>query len=268
MTSPDEGGGLSNGRPPQVKILKMPFHVVTFTEALDILLGMARDERPSYAVTANADHVVRFNRCPDVQPLYHDADLVVADGAPVVWASRVLGTPLPERVAGSDLFPALCAKAAEHNLSVFLLGGAPGTARRAAKILQTRHPQLRVAGTYCPAHGFETDPVESERTLEAVSTAQPDILFVGVGSPKQEQWIAANRCSCGAKLSMGVGISFSFVSGDVRRAPRWMRRTGFEWAHRLVQEPRRLWRRYLIDDSEFFSLLLRALVNRLFADSA
>ena len=240
----------------------MPLHVVDFDEAVDQLLRLARGNRSAYAVTANVDHVVRFHRCPEVRPLYHGADLVVADGMPLVWASRLLGDPLPERVAGSDLFPALCARAAEAGLSVFLLGGAPGTAQRSAEVLQARNPRLRVVGTYCPPYGFEDDTAESQRVVDAVRGARPDILFVGLGSPKQEKWIVANHATCGARLSIGVGVSFSFVCGDVVRAPHWMRRTGLEWLHRLCQEPQRLWKRYLVDDLLFFLLLAKSLPNR------
>ena len=248
--------------PPHVVILGMPLHIVGFDETLDQLVRLARGDRPAYVVTANVDHVVRFYRNPEVRPLYLGADLVVADGMPLVWASRLLGNPLPERVAGSDLFPALCARAAKAGLSVFLLGGAPGTAQRSAEVLQAQNPQLRVAGTYCPPYGFEHDNAESQRVFDAVRAGHPDILFVGLGSPKQERWIVANHATCGAKLSIGVGISFSFVCGEVVRAPRWMRRVGLEWLHRLCQEPRRLWRRYLVDDLMFFLLLAKSLPSQ------
>ena len=227
----------------RVELFGVPFDAVTFADAIDRLLELAHGDRPTYAVTANVDHIVRLHRSPELRPLYTNADLVVADGMPLIWASRLLRAPLPERVAGSDLFPALCARAAECGLSVYLLGGAPGTAERAAAVLRARHPALKVAGTFCPEYGFEKDPAASRRVVDAVAAARPDILFVGLGSPKQEKWIVANQAACGSRLSVGVGVSFSFVAGDVTRAPQWMRRVGLEWAHRLVQEPRRLWRR-------------------------
>ncbi len=248
--------------PAPIELFGMPIHPVRFDEVVDLLLTLAQGHRSSYAVTANVDHVVRFARNPALHHLYKQASLVVADGMPLIWASRLLGKPLPERVAGSDLFPALCAKAAEHSLSVFLLGGAPGTARRAAQILQTQHPQLRVVGTYCPDYGFEKDPAQTSRIVDVVRTARPDVLFVGLGSPKQETWIVDNMTACQAVLSIGVGISFSFVCGEIARAPLWMRRAGLEWLHRLLQEPRRLWKRYLIEDLEFFRLVLRHVLKR------
>jgi len=250
------------GWPAPVELLGMPVHPVRFDEAVHMLLALAHGDQPAYAVTANVDHVVRFARHPEIRHLYERAHLVVADGTPLVWASRLLGRTLPERVAGSDLFPALCARAAEQNLSIFLLGGAPGTARRAAQMLQAQHPHLRVVGTCCPNYGFEKDPPEASRVVDAVGAARPDILFVGLGSPKQENWIVENIAACGAKLSIGVGISFSFVCGDVARAPRWMQRAGLEWLHRLCQEPTRLWKRYLLRDVVFLVLVLKGLWQR------
>ncbi|MGD2110798.1 MAG: WecB/TagA/CpsF family glycosyltransferase [Phycisphaerae bacterium] len=246
----------------RINLLDLPFDVVTFDQAVQKLIELAKGDKPAYATTANVDHVVRVHRRPELRPLYAAADLVVADGTPLIWASRILRTPLPERVAGSDLFPTLCAKAAEHDLSVFFLGGAPGTAQRAAETLQARHAALRVVGTHCPPFGFENDEQECAQIVERIKRADPDILFVGLGSPKQERWIADHRTEYRARLSIGVGISFSFVCGDVKRAPRWMQRVGLEWFHRLVQEPGRLWKRYLIDDLALIPLVLRNLVKR------
>lgn len=236
-------------------VLGMRFHALDFATAVEELLDLAHGARCAYAVTANVDHLVRYTKQPELHYLYEQADLVLADGTPLVWASRLLGAPLPERVAGSDLFPALCARAAEDGLSVFLFGGAPGTADAATEIMRKRHPRLCVTGTYCPSYGFEDDPAECKRIVATIRAARPDILFVGLGSPKQEQWIVANKDACGAKLNLGVGISFSFACGQVKRAPRWMRRAGLEWAHRLLQEPHRLWRRYLVRDLAFLPLL-------------
>lgn len=252
----------SRALPQPIQLFGMPLHPLKFKEAVSVLLRMARGTKPAYAVTANVDHVIRFSRVPEVRFLYTDADLVVADGMPLIWASSLLGTPLPERVAGSDLLPAICAAAAEQELSVFLLGGAPGAAEDAVKVLRDRHPVLKIAGYHVPPYGFESDPVESEKAIEAVRAARPDILFVGLGSPKQEKWIVANKETCGAKLSIGVGISFSFVAGHIARAPKWMQRLGLEWVHRLWQEPGRLWKRYLIDDMAFVSLTVRQLLRR------
>lgn len=263
ITTDETAPSQTRERPPQrIELLEVPFDGVTFQGALDRLIELAKGDKPAYAVTANVDHVVRLHRRPELMHLYGEADLVVADGTPLIWVSRLLRTPLPERVPGSDLFPALCERAAENDLSVYLFGGDLGTAQRAAETLQTRHPRLRVVGTYCPRFGFENDRDECARIVELIRRTEPDILFVGLGSPKQEQWISSNRTAYRAKLSIGVGISFSFVCGDVVRAPRWMQRAGLEWLHRLCQEPGRLWKRYLVDDLALIPLVLRSLRKR------
>ena len=160
--------------------------------------------------------------------------------------SRLRGTPVPERVAGSVLISSLCRAAAEDGRSVFLLGGDEGTAELAAKRLQARCPGLGVTGTYCPPVGFEKDQAEMERVTRAVCEVQPDIVFVGLGFPKQERLIRKLRPYLPQAWYMGVGISFSYLSGRVKHAPVWMRRVGLEWAFRLAQEPRRLFKRYIV----------------------
>ncbi len=250
-------------RPEVMNLLGMPFHAVNFDRTVELLLNLVRTRQGAYAVTANVDHLVRFHRCPELRDVYFQADLILADGMPLVWASRLLGTPLPQRVAGSDLFPALCRHAADEELSVFLLGGARGSARRAAALLKRRHQRLAIGGVYCPTYCFADDPDEQRHALRLIQNARPDILFLGLGSPKQENWIVRNRFACGARLSIGVGVSFSFYCGDIVRAPLWMQKAGLEWLHRMVQEPRRLARRYLIDDRLFLSLFARAWVARL-----
>jgi N-acetylglucosaminyldiphosphoundecaprenol N-acetyl-beta-D-mannosaminyltransferase len=174
------------------------------------------------------------------------ADLVLADGQPIIWGARVLGLPLPQRVAGSDLFPRLCAHAAEHGYRVFFLGGAPGAAEGAREALLARHPQLQVVGVHCPPMGFERRRAERRAALRAVQVAQPQLVFVGLGSPKQEHWIVENMQEYGPAVSIGIGISFSFVAGHVKRAPLWMQHAGLEWLHRAASEPRRLAWRYFV----------------------
>jgi N-acetylglucosaminyldiphosphoundecaprenol N-acetyl-beta-D-mannosaminyltransferase len=212
-------------------------------EAIDELV-VARC--PAMVVTPNADHLIRAHRDGSYAELVGQADLVLVDSQPLVWASRLAGRPLCERVAGSDLFPLLCGHAAKRGYRVFFLGGDPGAAERARDVLQRRYPGLLVAGTHCPPYGFENDGRLRRQALEAVRSARPDILFVGLGSPKQERWIADHRYELGPMVIIGVGISFSFEAGHIKRAPRWMRRFGLEWLHRVGHEPRRLASRYFV----------------------
>lgn len=206
---------------------------------------------PRYAVTPNAHHIVEINKNRELRRIYEGADLVLPDGVSLLWASRLLGTPLRERVAGSDLFPRLCAAAAEYGYRVFLLGGEPGVASKAAEQLKRRHPGLRIVGFYSPQFGFESCPEENERIVRMTRESRPDILFVALGFPKQELWIYRYARACRVSIAIGVGAAFDFAAGTRRRAPRWMQRVGLEWLFRLLQEPRRLWYRYLVLGPQF-----------------
>jgi N-acetylglucosaminyldiphosphoundecaprenol N-acetyl-beta-D-mannosaminyltransferase len=175
---------------------------------------------------------------------------------PLVWASRLQGTPLPARVAGSDLISSLSAAAAGEGRSIFLLGGDNGTAQAAANVLRDRYPQLVIAGTLCPPLGFENDEAAMRRITAVLEAARPDIVYVALGSPKQERLIDRIRPALPKAWWLGVGVSFSFLCGEVKRAPLWMRNWGLEWIHRLAQEPRRLFRRYVIAGIPFATMLL------------
>ena len=184
---------------------------------------------------------------------------------PLIWASRLQGTPLPERVAGSDLVPGLSAAAAERGRCVYLLGGSPGTAEAAAAVLLRRTPDLRIAGSACPPMGFEHDERALGEVIENLVSARPDIVYVALGSPKQELLIDRARSLLPATWWMGVGISFSYLCGHVHRAPRWMQAIGLEWLHRLTQEPGRLAKRYLLQGIPFaVALLGEAMTHRVF----
>jgi N-acetylglucosaminyldiphosphoundecaprenol N-acetyl-beta-D-mannosaminyltransferase len=244
--------------PPRLTLAGVPIDACTGGEAVRLIVDHAtRAGPPAYVVTPNAMHVVMLQEMESFRRVYDEAWLSLADGMAVVWACSVLGTPVPEKVSGSDLFPALCGAAADAGASVFFMGGRPGAAEGAARVLTARHPALRVAGTYCPPMGFEKDPAENARTLAAVRAAAPDILFVGLGAPKQEFWMHAHHRELGVPVSLGIGVSFEFVAGMVKRAPVWMQRSGLEWFHRLAMEPRRLWKRYAVTNPRFAALVLR-----------
>jgi N-acetylglucosaminyldiphosphoundecaprenol N-acetyl-beta-D-mannosaminyltransferase len=193
----------------------------------------------------------------DLQLAYAGADLVLADGVPLVWASKILGTPLKERINGTDLFERLCDVAAERGYSIYLLGGNEGAAPKAATRLKARHPGLRIAGCSCPPMGFHLDPAQNNSVLTQIRESGADILFVGLGAPKQENWIYNHGRESGAAFAVGIGISFSFVAGEIRRAPIWMQRHGLEWLWRLMAEPRRLWKRYLLNDIPFVLIVVQ-----------
>jgi N-acetylglucosaminyldiphosphoundecaprenol N-acetyl-beta-D-mannosaminyltransferase len=225
---------------------------VTEDGAVRRVLEAIESGRGGRIVTPNVDIVAAARRGPELRALVDGADLVVADGAPLVWASRVAGTPLPERVAGSDLVWSLSAAAAERGLRVALLGGTPdGAARpteRAAEILEARYPGLKLVGAWCPPMGFDRDASQWGALVERVASAAPDLVYVGLGFPKQEHVIARLRAAAPRAWFLGCGASIDFIAGYRRRAPKFMQRTGTEWLFRMLAEPRRLTRRYLRDD--------------------
>ncbi|MEX2093848.1 MAG: WecB/TagA/CpsF family glycosyltransferase, partial [Pirellulales bacterium] len=229
---------------------------VTMHDAVGYVLNSCAEPRGDasrYVVTPNVDHAVMFQQCSDLREAYADASLVLADGLPLVVASHFFRKSLPERVAGSDLVPRLLASG--KPLRVFLLGAAPGVAEVAAHRIRMQWPGVQVVGTYSPPLGFEHDAAENERILAAVAAAQPDLLIVGFGAPKQELWVHQNRRQLQAKVAICAGATIDFLAGHRRRSPLWMRRAGLEWLHRVASEPRRLAGRYARDAWEFPRLM-------------
>jgi N-acetylglucosaminyldiphosphoundecaprenol N-acetyl-beta-D-mannosaminyltransferase len=249
---------------PRIDLMGVEIDPITTTAVVERVREGLEAGSGGWIITPNLDQL-RLNReRDDLAALFAAADLVVADGMPLVWASRLRGTPLPERVAGSDLVWLLSELAAEVGAGLFLLGGDPGAAGGAAATLVERYPGLRVAGTHSPPFGFEDDAGELDGIDEMLAAARPRIVFVALGFPKQDHLIARLTKLLPDAWFIGCGISLSFISGDVPRAPRWMRRTGLEWIHRLIQEPRRLAARYLIHDLPFAALLfLESLRHRI-----
>jgi N-acetylglucosaminyldiphosphoundecaprenol N-acetyl-beta-D-mannosaminyltransferase len=229
---------------------------LTEAEAIASIVRALDFGRGGWIVTAHLEQMRLLDCDPALREQLRDATLVVPDGMPLVWASRLKGTPLPERVAGSDLVWSLTAEAALNGRSVYLLGGAPGACEGAMRALREHYPGLAVAGCHSPPFGFEDDPAEMRRIHRELEDADPDIVYVALGFPKQERLIAQLRAAFPRAWFIGVGVSFSFLCGEISRAPEWMSRAGLEWLHRLVQEPRRLFKRYLLHGVPFAARLL------------
>lgn len=207
-------------------------------------------------VTPNVDILHRVVRDEGLRHHLEASSIVVADGKPLIWASRLAGNALPARVPGSDLIWSLSAAMAGAGRSVHLLGGEPGTAVQAEEVLRSRFPDLKLAGHLSPSFGFDTRPEEYDAVCDEVVGAAPDLVFVGLGFPKQERVIARLRPRLPQTWFMGCGAAIGFVAGVHSRAPGWMQESGLEWVHRLAMEPRRLVRRYLVDDAPFALRLL------------
>ena len=222
-------------------------------EALDRLGAFVENGRltgkPHQIATVNADFVVKAMQDQELRHILHEADMATADGMPLVWGARLLGVPLTGRVTGADMVPALAQRAAQEGYSLYLLGAAPGVAARAGEIMQEQNPGLKITGVLSPpkADVLDMDP----GIIDEVRAAKPDILLVAFGNPKQEKWIAMNAEKLGVPVMIGIGGTLDFIAGKTKRAPEWMQSSGLEWLFRLVQEPKRLWKRYVVDMVNF-----------------
>jgi N-acetylglucosaminyldiphosphoundecaprenol N-acetyl-beta-D-mannosaminyltransferase len=229
-----------------IAILGVNLDPVTLDETVQRIDQMVQSRQPHYVVTVNADFLVQARRDAELHRILLDAHLVLCDGTPLVWASQWLGNSVPERVAGSDLVPVLIRAAAEKGYRIFFLGGQPDVTAQAIRNLMAQYPALNIVGHCSPPFKplLEWGHAEISRKIRA---AQPDLLFISLGAPKAEKWMAMHYRALGVPVMMGVGATIDFLAGRVKRAPMWMRRSGTEWIFRWVQEPRRLFRRYLSD---------------------
>ena len=242
------------GRAPAIRILDCPVDPLTMEQALDWCVEACRTgRRARVLLTANASHLVAMRDDPALREAAGAADLVTADGMSLVWAGRFLGHAVPERVAGIDLMENLLRVAPRHGLRVFLLGAKPAVLERMVERCRREYPGLELAGRrdgYFP-------PSEHEVVVRQIAESGADILFVAMPSPFKDVWCERHRDRFGVKLIMGVGGAFDVLAGAVPRAPRWMQGAGLEWAWRLMLEPRRLWRRYLVGNGRFLWLVFR-----------
>lgn len=241
----------------RMKFMNTEIDNITMEEALDAMDDLIRQKKNAYVVTPNVDHLVQLERGGPLCDVYKEADLILTDGKPLIWISKWYGTPIKEKISGSDLFPRLCEMAAKKGYTMFFLGAMEGIAAKAAENLQARFPGLQVTGTYSPPYGFEKDEVESAHIRDMIHAAAPDILIVGLGCPKQELFIYHHRKELGVPLSLGLGASLDFEAGNIKRAPAWMANHGFEWVYRITQDPKRLAKRYLIDDRKIIGMAFK-----------
>jgi N-acetylglucosaminyldiphosphoundecaprenol N-acetyl-beta-D-mannosaminyltransferase len=230
---------------------------LTFAQALDAIEALVVAKRGGRVFTPNVDHVVLAEENASLREAYDAAELSLVDGMPLLWASRLLGLTLPEKISGSDLVGPLLERAGKKGWKVYLLGGADGVAEAAAKIMRERDG-VRVVGLDAPRVGKDGTVQDGGEALAKIRAAAPDVLLVALGAPKQELFIHRHAAQLTPAVSLGIGASLDFVAGTVRRAPRWMSQAGLEWLYRLSREPKRLWRRYLIDDPKFLAILARS----------
>lgn len=244
-----------NGASARVSIMGCAIDNFTMQETLDRIETFVRDGRPHQHVVVNVDKLVKASRDAELRRIINECALINADGMPVVWASHLLGKPLKERVAGVDLFEALMRRSAEKGWRVFLLGAREEVVSGVKRAYEKKYPGLTVAGY---RNGY-WKPEEEAGVVEQIKAAQADLLFVAISSPQKEHFLGRYQAELKIPFAMGVGGTFDVAMGKVKRAPVWMQKAGLEWFYRFLQEPRRMFRRYFIDDMVFFWLLAKAL---------
>jgi N-acetylglucosaminyldiphosphoundecaprenol N-acetyl-beta-D-mannosaminyltransferase len=250
-------------------LLGMPLARTDSQGLLDHVFASLAARQGGWIITANLDFLRRHAHDATARALYAGADVCVADGMPLVWAARLQGVRLPERIAGSSLMLPLAERAAREGRSIYMLGGEPAANVKAAEILRQRWPALVICGASSPMVSSPPSAAELQSLRDEMARARPDLVLVAMGSPKQEQIIDALRAELPHTWMIGVGMTFSFVAGTLSRAPEWMQRVGLEWCWRLAQEPRRLARRYLLEDIPFsFEMFARVAWNRVRSDGA
>lgn len=241
----------------RMKFMNTEIDNFTIDEALMRIDELIKEDKNAYVVTPNVDHIIQLERGGELIEAYKCADLILTDGKPLIWISKWYGTPIKEKISGSDLFPKLCALSMQKGYRMFFLGAAEGVAEKAAEKLITRYPGLQVVGTYSPPYGFDKNEEEMVKIQKMIKDAHPHILIVALGCPKQEIFILHNRESLRVPLSLGLGASLDFEAGNIKRAPKWMADHGFEWLYRITQDPIRLAKRYLLDDMKIFRLAIK-----------
>ncbi len=228
---------------------------LTMQEAVEAVEQMIVADKKTYVSTINVDVVMKIEEDPYLKKIVDSADMVLVDGKPLVWISKLHGKPLKAKISGSDLVPLLCKVAAQKKYTIFIIGGKEGIAEQAKRKLEKKLSGIQIVGTYAPPFGFEKDEKELDKINRIISDVHPDLLIACFGCPKQEKWIYENILRYDAKVSICAGATVDFLAGNVTRAPRWMSDHGLEWFYRFLQEPKRMFKRYFVDDVKIIGLI-------------
>lgn len=228
---------------------------LTLDETISHIEKCISEKRICQVITLNVDQIVRIEKDAYFKKICESCELLLVDGHPLLWIAQLYGRPFKQKICGSDLMPVLCELSAQKGYSVFILGAAPGVADRAATILKKRYPSLKVAGTYSPPWGFEKDEEEIQKINQLLLHSKADMLFVGMGVPKQDRFIFENKNIYKIPVSISVGGTIDFIAGEQKRAPKWISNIGFEWLYRLLMNPKRLFKRYILEDTKIIKLI-------------
>lgn len=239
------------------KLLNTYVNNINMDEALHEIDRLIEGGKKNYIVAINVDVVMKIEEDVYLKKITDNADMVLVDGKPLIWISKLHKTPVKAKISGSDLVPLLCERAANKGYSIFIIGGKEGIAEKAASRLKNQYSDIKIVGTYAPPVGFENDLEELDKINQMISEISPDLLIACFGCPKQEKWIYENYKKYNARVSICAGATVDFLAGNIKRAPKWMSNHGLEWFYRFLQEPKRMFKRYFIDDVKIAKLILK-----------
>ena len=226
-------------------------------ETIHAIESMIECKKKSYIVALNVDVVMKIEHDTRLKLIVDEADIVIVDGQPLVWIAKWHKQPVKVKVSGSDLVPELCELAAKKGYTIFIIGGKEGIAEKAKSNLENKYSEMKIVGTYAPPFGFENDTRELEKINKVISRVHPDLLIACFGCPKQEKWIYDNYMRYDATVSVCAGATVDFLAENVRRSPKWMSEHGLEWFYRFLKEPKRMFKRYFIDDIKIIKLIIK-----------
>lgn len=239
----------------KIKLLNTYVNNLTMQEAIAGIEKMIHTDSKSYVVAVNVDVIVKIEKDTVLKKLTDNANMVLVDGKPLIWISKIHKNPIKDKISGSDLVPKLCEVSAKKGYTIFILGGMEGVAEKAKKKLEQTFLGIKIVGTYAPPFGFEKDEKELLKINALITEVHPDLLIICFGCPKQEKFIYNNIDKYDAKVSICAGATVDFLAENVKRAPKWMSEHGFEWFYRFLQEPRRMFKRYFVDDLKILGLV-------------
>lgn len=241
----------------KVDILGTPVSSLTMDELFSDWESVIQKGEKAQVCITPVNSILAARATARVQEIYKHADYVLCDGVPVKWASKFLGDPIKERITGLDVLPRIFPFASRHEFSIFLLGASPGVADTLKKVMEAKHPGVKIVGTFVPPFRAVFSKEENEQMIDAINTLKPDILLVSLTAPKQDIWIAENLDKLGTHVAIGIGGAFEVAAGMIKRAPLWMQKSGLEWLYRFLQEPKRMFRRYFMEAPVFIPLIIK-----------
>ncbi|WP_353949011.1 WecB/TagA/CpsF family glycosyltransferase [Sporolactobacillus sp. Y61] len=247
----------------KVDLFGISFNKVTIAQMIAILTHSICNNQYLFIQTANVDHIILTQNDKLFREIVQSANIITCDGMPIIWASRLLKNPLPERVTGADLTTAICKYSFKRFFNLFILGAAPGVAEKAKRMAELKYPGCHIVGVYSPSCSELADSEKSRNICEQINRSGSNILLLALGTPKQEKWYWQNKKRLHVNAIIGVGAAIDFLAGTKKRAPKWMRDVGLEWLYRLTKEPVRLFRRYMIRDLKIIPLFARELIKQM-----